>query len=210
MKSQNRNRLNLMYAGLLLLVGPLTLPGATRAISFGGSTGFAYSPTTLTVNVGDTVTWTGDFAMHPLASTTIPAGAAAFSRSSGTVFSYAVKVVGKYAYKCTLHAGMVGSFSAVSLSAKNSGIAGGTNGVRILAISGTGGISTRIIILSPVNGLVSVQPVLLNGTFAGKEQVTFVPAGSTVIELQKLPAGTYLLAVAFNGRRSLIKRVIVN
>jgi plastocyanin len=84
-------------------------------IEFGGQLGLIYSPSELTVEVGDSVTWEGDFSVHPLSSTSVPAGAATFNNSTGTSFSYLVQVQGTYNYQCDAHyqLGMVGSFSAI-------------------------------------------------------------------------------------------------
>jgi plastocyanin len=82
-------------------------------IKFGGSLGTNYSPSSLAVSVGDTIEWQGSFSFHPLASTTVPAGAASFSNSSGTVFDYVVVVPGRYDYVCEVHQpAMAGSFTA--------------------------------------------------------------------------------------------------
>ena len=84
-------------------------------IEFGGQLGFIYSPSELTVAVGDTVTWEGDFNAHPLSSTSVPPGAASFQNNTGSSFSYWVQVEGIYDYQCDLHytLGMIGSFSAI-------------------------------------------------------------------------------------------------
>lgn len=86
---------------------------------------FSYNPSSLTVQVGDTITWTGSFPSHPLSSTSVPAGAATFSNSTGTTFSYKVTVEGNYAYKCDFHAssGMTGSFTAIGTSSVDDEIA---------------------------------------------------------------------------------------
>lgn len=79
--------------------------------------GLTYSPDSITVNVGDTVTWQGNFSFHPLSSTQVPTGAAQFSNSSGTSFSYPVEVEGEYTYRCTNHApSMSGKFIAVDIA----------------------------------------------------------------------------------------------
>ncbi len=100
----------------------LSASGVARAtnhiITFGGSLGDAYSPSSLSVNVGDTVTWEGDFSAHPLSSTSVPNGAASFSNSTGTTFSYVVTAAGTYHYQCDFHhsLGMVGTFTAASVT----------------------------------------------------------------------------------------------
>ena len=108
---------------LLLLISTTLLPvwvltAATHIILFGGGVGLNYSPNSLTVAVGDTIQWQGDFIFHPLSSTTIPAGAASWHNETGTIFNYTVPVPGTYNYHCDNHffLGMTGSFVAVDNS----------------------------------------------------------------------------------------------
>jgi len=88
----------------------------THIITFGGSVGTAYSPSSLAVAVEDTIEWQGNFTFHPLSSTTIPAGAPTWHNGAGTVFDYVVKLPGTYNYECDNHSGlgMVGSFTAAT------------------------------------------------------------------------------------------------
>jgi plastocyanin len=97
----------------LLLAGDNTW-ATTHIVQFGGSFGFTYSPSSFSAKVGDTVTWQGDFTMHPLSSTTIPATAQSWHNGSGSSFSYRIAVAGTYNYHCDVHfsLGMVGSFTA--------------------------------------------------------------------------------------------------
>jgi len=62
-----------------------------------------YSPDSLWIQVGDVVTWSGSFSSHPLESTSVPNGAATFSSSTGTSYSYTVTVAGTYNYHCSFH-----------------------------------------------------------------------------------------------------------
>jgi hypothetical protein len=56
--------------------------------------------------------------MHPLSSTSVPAGAQSFHQASGSVFSYPVTVTGMYLYQCDFHVslGMTGSFNASAVT----------------------------------------------------------------------------------------------
>lgn len=111
-------RLTLASAAVLLFAA-MPLSATTHVIQFGGAVGLTYSPNTLSVALGDTVEWIGDFSVHPLSSSTIPVGAAAWQNSVGTQFSYVVQVAGTYDYYCTVHgtsdgSGMAGSFTATA------------------------------------------------------------------------------------------------
>jgi len=81
------------------------------AIAFGGSLGLAYSPASLTVKVGDTVTWQGDFTTHPLVSgATCGHPDGLFATGTGTIFSFTFTAPGTYPYYCDVHCslGMTG------------------------------------------------------------------------------------------------------
>jgi len=84
----------MLLVGIAALVSPSTLLATTHLIQFGGSFGLNYSPNTLTVNVGDTIRWQGNFSFHPLSSVTIPAGALSWTNTTGTVFTYVVQIPG--------------------------------------------------------------------------------------------------------------------
>lgn len=77
---------------------------------------FAFNPSTITMNVGDTIKWLWSNGAHTTTSTGIPAGAATWDAplaSSSPIFIYSPSVAGVYNYQCTPHAGagMVASFT---------------------------------------------------------------------------------------------------
>ncbi len=110
-------------AFLTLLLGVLLAAcggGSTPSSSDGGSSGgagttsgtevtikdFAFSPATLTVAVGDTVTWTNeDSATH-----TVTADDGSFDSgdlAQGDTFTQTFDTAGTYAYHCAMHPSMV-------------------------------------------------------------------------------------------------------
>jgi plastocyanin len=117
----NRTRTALLAVGLLIAAGWRESPAVTRVVQFGGSFGLAYSPNHLTCSVGDTIRWEGTFSMHPMSSTSVPAGAATWHVTSGSVYSYPVTEAGTYQYKCDLHSGsgMIGQFTADAATGVN-------------------------------------------------------------------------------------------
>jgi plastocyanin len=122
MKNHNfflRNFLGAVATTFFIIVSNAV--AVTHIIQFGGSFGLTYSPNNLTCSVGDSIKWTGDFSIHPLSSTTIPAGVASWHHGSGSSFVYAVTVPGKFNYQCDNHvgSGMIGSFTATSTAVEN-------------------------------------------------------------------------------------------
>lgn len=111
-------------AGVLALCLFLAVKGgwaATHVVQFGGSLGFTFLPKDFSAVVGDTVQWNGDFSLHPLSSTTIPANAQSWHNATGTTFKYVIQVPGNYSYQCDVHVGlgMTGTFEASGSVVRN-------------------------------------------------------------------------------------------
>lgn len=73
-------------------------PDATHTITFAN---FAYTPSNLVIDPGDTVEWQGSFSNHPLVSDdglwpTV---------GTGSTFSYTFNNPGVYRYHCAIHGG---------------------------------------------------------------------------------------------------------
>lgn len=67
----------------------------------------AFTPTTVTIAAGDSVSWAGQFSMHPLqqvdgasSDTPVPGG---FANSSGTFYSVQFSTPGTYYFRCAFH-----------------------------------------------------------------------------------------------------------
>jgi plastocyanin len=105
-------------AALLAACAPAT-PAATAApvtsapVSSGNEvkvdiSGFAFNPGTITIKVGQTVTWTN----NDSASHNVKADDGSFASSTlgnGASFSYTFNTAGTYTYKCGFHANMLGT-----------------------------------------------------------------------------------------------------
>ena len=88
-------------------------PGAVGgAIQFGGGLGNNYSPAQVTINVGDTVKWQGNFSVHPLVSDD---GLWA-TVSGGSVFSFTFTSPGTFRFHCQVHEAL-GMSGQVTVSA---------------------------------------------------------------------------------------------
>lgn len=93
------------------VAGDYTMASTVR---FGGATGSAYSPRCVTVRVGDTVTWEGDFGGHPRSPSTRGTSMSPITRvASGTSAAVRFTRAGFYPYFCEFHgsdagAGMAG------------------------------------------------------------------------------------------------------
>jgi plastocyanin len=84
-------------------------------IAFGGTVGFDYAPKCLKVPAGTSVTFSGDFATHPLAPSAMrgdPTNNPIVNMSNGTTASFTFPTPGFYAYLCNFH----GSDDGTSMS----------------------------------------------------------------------------------------------
>ena len=155
-----------LFVAVLLLTGKSAM-ATTHVVQFGGSLGFIYSPSSFSAHAGDTVKWEGDFSMHPLSSTSVPAGAASFHMGSGTSFSYVIETAGTYDYRCDTHVsvGMIGSFTVASSAVLP--IAGSTAVETATARPFLSGGQSFIRLIMPTGEIVSGSIFALNGSIVG-------------------------------------------
>lgn len=140
------------------LSGAMTAQAAQSSVTIKG---FAFSPTPLTVNVGDTVTWTNmDTAPHN--ATADNGGFKTADMQQGQSASVTVTTPGTYTYICTIHPNMK---ATLIVQAATTGTTPG------LPSTGGGGMATRSIGL-PVLGLsvVGLGLLLALGTILARRR----------------------------------------
>jgi plastocyanin len=129
-----KNRLRLLAAVVLVMVAVLALvalPGCSSGTSSsggsggtssgGGSTGgstaagatavtianFAFSPASVTIKVGDSVTWTNnDSATHAVVG---DGGISSGDLTQGKTYTKKFDTAGSFAYRCSIHPSMTGT-----------------------------------------------------------------------------------------------------
>ena len=152
---------------------------------------FTFSPTPITVNLGDTVKWVWASGTHTTTSTTIPTGATTWNSSitsSSTTFIYVPTVTGTYNYECSIHAGMgmVGIFTVVSASGVND-----VNKTAIVSVYPNPASGTLHVQFNTPGSSVSVTMTDMNGKQVFKKK--FRSMKNTDIDLANIPNGTYIL-----------------
>jgi amicyanin len=71
---------------------------------------FAFNPSTITIQVGDTVTWTNNGAAPHTVTSTTPAGVLGSpTLNAGDIYSETFNTAGTYTYMCSIHPAMTGS-----------------------------------------------------------------------------------------------------
>ena len=101
-----RGALALLLAAIVLFVlGSLEMArGATHAVAIAD---FAFSPATLTITAGDTVTWTNEDQIEHTATSTTGAFDSGLL-GQGESYSFTFTTPGTYDYLCTPHPSMTG------------------------------------------------------------------------------------------------------
>jgi plastocyanin len=206
------------FAGILAMVLFLAVKSdyaTTHMVQFGGSLGLAYSPSNFSAKVGDTVKWEGDFSIHPLSSTTIPANAVSWQMGSGSSFIYVITVPGTYNYHCDIHfsLGMTGSFTASDASVWQNGLftkTGRTNHVMFVDASSHGNPSISFFV--PSAGLVTLEVFDLLGHKVATPVNQIKAAGTYEVFLKsEIPVhGLYFLKLAGDGEEVIRTLRVVN
>jgi plastocyanin len=202
-------------AAAAVCFGAQGLSATTHAVQFGGNVGYSYSPSSFSATVGDTVKWEGDFSVHPLSSTSVPATAQAWQNGSGTSFTYVIKVAGTYNYRCDIHfsSGMVGSFTATASAVRYNALPPGANRAKeiLLGVSEVSGMPLVSLTL-PRAGQVTIKIFDLSGRERAIALDRVVPAGSYSISLGKatLPSGFYFVELSSNGTQRVASFFMAN
>ena len=186
----------------ILVFGATNIGATTHVVNFGGSLGLTYSPSSFSAAVGDTVQWLGDFSMHPLSSTTIPANAPTWHSASGTSFNYRIAVAGDYHYKCDFHtgAGMNGSFTASTVRVPYHAFLNGTGEGSVLhvATDASGQPYAKITLLQ--SGLVTMKLFDLQGREIASVIKWVAQAGTVTVGFgAKINNGLYCLRLIGNN-----------
>ncbi|HET8573794.1 MAG TPA: T9SS type A sorting domain-containing protein [Edaphocola sp.] len=94
-----------------------TLYATVHIVQVGSPTN-QFTPTSMTINLGDTVRFEYVSGFHTTTSTSVPAGAQSWDvpmQTAGTTFDYVPSVEGSYSYWCTFHQpAMAGAFTVSS------------------------------------------------------------------------------------------------
>lgn len=155
---------------------------------------FAFSPSTLSLPLGDTVIYQWVTGSHTTTSTNIPSGATTWDsplNSSATTFMYVPAVTGTYNYKCTPHEsmGMVGTFDV-------------TNPTNVPAVPPT--VNQLIISPNPASSVITVNSGLKDasvqlydavGRFIKQLNVSGSGAGQMTVNVADVATGVYILKI---------------
>ncbi|WP_405644949.1 cupredoxin family copper-binding protein [Streptomyces sp. NBC_00019] len=113
MRAARRAALGAVLALLALL---LLAPGQASAASYRvAMQGYAFAPASLTVHVGDTVTWTnGVTAPHDVKTTSGPVAIHSPMLDKGQSWTHTFTAAGAYGYYCTVHPDMTARITVLA------------------------------------------------------------------------------------------------
>lgn len=169
---------------------------------------YSYSPANGAIKVGDTVTWQGDFAAHPLSTTAIPSGAMAIIHINiGTSYMYVVSVPGSYSYQCDSHfgLGMTGSFTVNPISGVEDVTAKPTLQFKL---SNWGGLVMLTDQTETISNSYRVRVANILGEVVYEGDMQCREQGK-LIDLQQSPQGLYLLNITDKNRQTYVRRFML-
>ena len=107
--------LGILAFGLWFAMSAAPVRAADQAVTIEN---FLFSPQDLTIEVGDTVTWTNldDFS-HTATSTSGPSAFDSGNLANGETFSFTFDTAGTYEYFCEIHPNMIGSITVTAAAA---------------------------------------------------------------------------------------------
>jgi plastocyanin len=188
-----RNRMSLCWCGLLFALGAATASAANFSVTTFGT---SFSPSSITINTGDTVTWnnlfghtvTGNAANEPFCGTSTP--------PTGTC-SVTFNTAGTFTYRCIPHAGfgMTGSVTVNQAATPPAVNITNPPGNSLFAAPASVGVGVQA--TDADGNVVSVQ-VLTNGVAGAMD--TTLPFSIT---LSNLAAGNYAVRARATDNQGL-------
>jgi plastocyanin len=216
---KNRFALNMVKSSLLALMAVFCAAqspqATTHIVQFGGALGFAYSPSSFSATVGDTVKWEGDFASHPLSSTSIPVTAQTWHNGSGSSFIYVIEVAGTYNYQCDFHAsiGMAGSFTVTQSGIRYRPLSAGSSATEEVWLSVLDNSGMPIVSMTlPSTRQVTVKLFNLSGLEIATVLKKVVRAGTYTIPIdtKTLANGVYFVRLTTGTTRRVVSIFVGN
>ena len=114
-------RLLSLPAGTALALAAVAVLGVSPAVAATGHAvtiqNFAFTPGSLTISVGDSVTWTNkDSTAHTATSTSGPASFNSGTLNPGAQFTFTFTTAGTYSYHCSFHPSMTATITVQQAS----------------------------------------------------------------------------------------------
>lgn len=162
------------------------------------ASGMSFSPSSLTIDLGDTVRWTNTSGTHNVNGTTatFASNPASFGNSLGTgwVFKQKFTVAGTYNYRCDQHfsGGMTGTITVVDPTAGISSISDISSSISVFPIPASKELTVQI----GAFDLLGSDAEIVIYDLAGKEVLRqAINSTNTTLNTSSLSNTTYILNV---------------
>jgi len=170
---------------------------------------FSFTGTPATVNVGDTVTWNWVGGTHTTTSTAVPTGAASWDHpinSGSTSFSYVVAMPGTYAFHCSFHGSMTGTFVAQLGTGVQSPVVAADD---LLAFADGNGVRAAYTLSGNAHTRLTLTDLAGKTVYATSFAMQSAGTYNTTIPSASLPKGIYLVTLQ-SGETTATRKVNVN
>ena len=193
---------NVLYIFITFFISTNLLAQASHNVTVAN---FSFTPSSLTIEVGDTVFWTNTSGTHNVngSVTTFPSNPDSFGSgavaSGGWTYSYVFTTVGDYTYQCDPHAGS-GMTASITVSEPSAVIneAQIENGTHVYPNPFTSYL-TIALNQELINDNSSIEFILYDLLGNQVHSIANVNAELTKIETNQLSNGIYIFAFKSNG-----------
>jgi plastocyanin len=196
-----------MQTRLLSILFFLSL-SASATVHVVNVSSFQFSPSSLSVAVGDTIEWVWVNGSHTTTSTNIPAGAQSWNSTISpnvTSFQYIVTTPGTYAYRCTPHSlSMTGTFTATS-----TGLMNVTTPELSLRLNAEKQLTLSLQLPRSVNVNFVILDVLGRTVAAENPNTQSAGMQQYIVNVADLNAGYYFVRLTA-GEKVLTRRIYIN
>lgn len=172
---------------------------------------FAFTPSQVTINAGESVTWQWNSGTHPTSSLNAPAAWQTFTLGPGnTSFTKVFSTPGTYTYQCDFHSNMTGTIRVMAgPNGRGEERSGGnlligypnpTSGLLKLSLQTSGPEKYEVRFTNAIGK--TVKTILATELLAAGKELE--------IDLSALPAGVYYYSLWNRDKMLATKRVIVS
>lgn len=194
-------KLNLFQFGILIILNVVILKLNAQTSHSVAVTNNVFTPSTLTIDVGDTVIWTNTEGNHNVNGTTFtnPLNPESFGNSvgSGWVFEYVFNMEGVYNYQCDPHVG-TGMTGMITVQGTNAIKEFSLSPMRIVKNVYPNPITSYIIFEFTQEALSdNLEPVLIIYNIVGDEiiRIENLQTDKLKIKTDNLPKGIYIYQI---------------
>ena len=177
------------------------------------ASGVTFSPSSMTIDIGDTVRWTNTSGTHNVNGTTgtFASNPESFGNSLGTgwVYKHKFTIAGTYNYRCDQHfgGGMTGVITVIDPTAGINSITGISSSISVFPIPASKELTVQIDKFDQLNSNSSIVIYDLAGQEVLKQTIS---SSNTTINTSALNSATYILKIVSGNEIIETRKVSFN